>query len=260
MYNLQGTSVVPHGKMSLLNSITIACSCCQMTWQVVSFDNTLPSVWKCCWFLWQCQVSGTLSQLGKYREPLLGCRVCLGGWMFCFAKARRKDRAGSCIAKWWNLASCASRDKFFSLAHCQLVLPYPFLRPVTCQCFPREPGAGYLQKLSSKQACKHMLGSCWRQWDLSMLLKLITHTGGLLRCGWGAGIVLQMCWWEPWKSPWCCHIYKLLSCWTWVMHPPVFRGKALQGEGVWNGQALPKCSHIRAITEHQCWEQDCQCQ
>lgn len=160
MYNLQGTSVVPHGKMSLLNSITIACSCCQMTWQVVSFDNALPSIWKCCWFLWQFQVSRTLSQVGKYWEPLVRCIVCLGGWMFCFAKARRKDRAGTCIAKWWHLASCAGRDEFFFLAHCQLVLPYPFLCPVTCQCFLREPGAGYLQRLSSKQACKHMLESC----------------------------------------------------------------------------------------------------
>lgn len=131
MYNLQGTSLVPGGKMSLLKSITIAWSCCQMTWQVASFDNSLPSVGKCCWFLWQCQIT-ELSWLGKYWEPLVGCRVCLGGWMFCWAKARRKDRAGTCIAKWWRLASFASRDEFFSLAHHQLVLPYPFLHPITC--------------------------------------------------------------------------------------------------------------------------------
>lgn len=42
MYNLQGTGGVPHGKMSLLNSVTIACSCCQMTWQVVPLDKHFP--------------------------------------------------------------------------------------------------------------------------------------------------------------------------------------------------------------------------
>lgn len=68
MYNLQDTSIVPHGKISLLNSAIIACSCCQMTWQFVSFDNALPSMWGCCCFLWHCQVSGTQRALCKYAE------------------------------------------------------------------------------------------------------------------------------------------------------------------------------------------------
>jgi len=34
---------------------------------------------------------------------------------------------------------------------------------------------------------------------------------GLLKCGLDADAGCQMCSWKPWKSPWCCHIYKLLS-------------------------------------------------
>lgn len=74
MYNLQDTSVVPRGKISLLNSVIIARSCCQMTWQFVSFDNALPSIWEHCWFLWHYQVSGTLSPLCKYSE------TCFPSW------------------------------------------------------------------------------------------------------------------------------------------------------------------------------------
>lgn len=66
-----------------------------MTWQLVSFDNAFPSVWECCWFLWQCQVSGTLSQLGKYWEPLVGCRVWVGE---CFILPKPGGRTGLLLA------------------------------------------------------------------------------------------------------------------------------------------------------------------
>lgn len=83
--------------------------------------------------------------------------------MVFFAKARRKDRAGTCIAEWWHLVSWASRDEFVSLAHCQLVLPYPFLHPVTCWCFPREPGAVTCR---GSHPSKHV-STCWDPVDVS---------------------------------------------------------------------------------------------
>lgn len=95
-----------------------------------------------------------------------------------------------------------------------IALPLP--TPCHLLVLPQGARSCYLQRLSSKQACKHMLGSRWCQWDWSMLL--ITHSGGLLKCGWDAGLVHQMCSWEAWKSPRCCHNYKLQSCWTCVIY------------------------------------------
>lgn len=92
-----------------------------------------------------------------------------------------------------------------------LTLSWYCLHPVPCRPFPREPGASYLQRLWFKQACEHTLGSHWRQWDFSMLLKLNICFRGLLKCGSNADAVCQMCSRKTWKSPWCCHIYKLIS-------------------------------------------------
>lgn len=44
-----------------------------------------------------------------------------------------------------------------------------------------------------------------------MLLKLNIRLRGLLKCGLDADAVCQMCSRKTWKSPWCCHIYKLIS-------------------------------------------------
>lgn len=65
MYNLQDMGVVPQGKISSLNSAIIVYPRCQMTWQFISFDNSLPPLQECCWFPrvvpgecdWQCCAS-----------------------------------------------------------------------------------------------------------------------------------------------------------------------------------------------------------
>lgn len=47
MYNLQDTVIVPHGKISSLNSAIIAYPRCQTTWQFIAFDNAFPSLQEC---------------------------------------------------------------------------------------------------------------------------------------------------------------------------------------------------------------------
>lgn len=47
MYNLQDTVIVPHGKISSLNSAIIAYPHCQTTWQFIAFDNAFPSLQEC---------------------------------------------------------------------------------------------------------------------------------------------------------------------------------------------------------------------
>lgn len=106
-------------------------------------------------------------------------------------------------------AFSTSRDELVFLARSQQVLPHPFLRPVPRPSFPREPGASYLQRLWFEQACKHTLECHWCQWDFSTLLNICFR--GLMKCGLDAVAVCQMCNWKPCKSPWCCHIYKLVS-------------------------------------------------
>lgn len=48
MYNLQDMVVMPHGKISSLNSAIIAYPRCQTTWQFIAFGNVFPSLQECC--------------------------------------------------------------------------------------------------------------------------------------------------------------------------------------------------------------------
>lgn len=156
----------------------------------------------------------------------------------------------------WHSAFGASRDDLVFLAHSQQVLPYPFLQPVPCASFPREPGASYLQRLWFEQACKNTLESHWCQWDFSTLLNIGFR--GLMRCGLDAVAVCQMCSQKPCKSPWCCHIYKLYqqeAYWTCAICPPAFRGKALQGDTMWNTWLSCKCGQIIARNRQLCWKE-----
>ena len=83
MYNLQDTVIVPHGKISSLNSAIIAYPRCQTTWQFIAFDNAFPSLQEC----------GCLSL------ALLGMQL----WLGCARIQRQAFPHG--MHNWW-MAKC----------------------------------------------------------------------------------------------------------------------------------------------------------
>lgn len=70
----------------------------------------------------------------------MGCRVDLGGSVFCSAKARRKDFGTVLMLAFQNSGIWLSVPAGMGLS-------FWLLTGVPCRPFPREQGASYLQRL-----------------------------------------------------------------------------------------------------------------